>query len=72
MGALNNSDLSLSHRNIPKLPYALVSTKEAFAYFCLLTKVCRSQSASAAKQRVAERSRSDNLGFGSFKKNQNS
>jgi hypothetical protein len=35
----------LNNQNIQHLRLALVSTKEAFAYFCLLTKVCRSQSA---------------------------
>ena len=44
MDAIKSFDIPLSHRNLQKLPFVLVSTKEAFAYYCLLTKVCRSQS----------------------------
>jgi hypothetical protein len=52
MGAINSFDIPLSHRNLKQLPFALVSTKEAFAYFCLLTKVCRSQSAALRNKRL--------------------
>jgi hypothetical protein len=41
------------------------NVKGTFAFFCCQTKECRSQSASAAKQRVAERSRSIDFMFGS-------
>jgi hypothetical protein len=45
VGAISQVATTLSIKNVQHARKALVSTKEAFAYFCLLTKVCRSQSA---------------------------
>jgi hypothetical protein len=43
MSAINNFDSYLSLRNTHKLRLALVSTKEVFGFFCLLTKETRTQ-----------------------------
>ncbi len=41
MGAMKRSDLNLKDQDIQHPRTALVSTKEAFGFFCLLTKETR-------------------------------
>ena len=57
-GLLRPIGFNFKSSKLTKTEFALVSTKEVFGFFCLLTKETRTQAKRCETRKVAERSRS--------------
>jgi hypothetical protein len=57
-GLLRPIGFNFKSSKLTKNEFALVSTKEVFSFFCLLTKETRTQAKRCETRKVAERSRS--------------